>query len=205
MARAVTDGFPLRHRWAEKNKIVWNPVKAPLWHKRKRNGPCVICLKRYSFVQAWRKTLFSAYAVVGTRSRDTRYPAMVSRRLICFYGKSYECIKNYIKKNTLKTSKESKSLGNLNKKVYLCNRVVRSSKAQHISEFAFSLNRYLKIAAPSFYSEFQSDISFLIIQCKDSYFSMNRHREALSIWHKSITFAAFSAKISVLAKFLLEH
>lgn len=70
MGQAVTDGFPLRHRWAEKKGIVWNPVKAPLGHKRKRNGPCVICLKRYSFVQAWRKALFSAYA--GSRNTFVR-------------------------------------------------------------------------------------------------------------------------------------
>ncbi len=50
---------------SEKKRIDRNPVKAPLRHKHKRNGPCVISLKRYSFVQAWRKALFSAYAVVG--------------------------------------------------------------------------------------------------------------------------------------------
>ncbi len=81
MGRAVTDGFPLRHNEQRKKKIGWNPVKAPLRHKHKRNGSCVICLKRYSFVQAWRKALFSAYAVVGTRLCETRFRAMVFRRI----------------------------------------------------------------------------------------------------------------------------
>lgn len=51
--------------------------------------------------------------------------------------------------------------------MYLCNRVIRSSKAQHISEFVFSLNRYHKIAALLFYSDTQSDTDFLIIRTKD--------------------------------------
>ena len=52
--------------------------------------------------------------------------------------------------------------------MYLCNRVVRRSKSQNTSELAFSLNRYHNSATPLFYSETQSDISFLIILCKDS-------------------------------------
>ena len=52
--------------------------------------------------------------------------------------------------------------------MHLCNRVDRRSKSQNISELAFSLNRYHNSATPLFYSETQSDISFLIIQGKDS-------------------------------------
>ena len=47
--------------------------------------------------------------------------------------------------------------------MHLCNRVDRRSKSQNISELAFSLNRYHNSATPLFYSETQSDISFLII------------------------------------------
>ena len=52
--------------------------------------------------------------------------------------------------------------------MHLCNRVDRRSKSQNISELAFSLNRYHNSATPLFYSETQSDISFLIILFKDS-------------------------------------
>ena len=54
--------------------------------------------------------------------------------------------------------------------MHLCNRVDRRSKSQNISELAFSLNRYHNSATPLFYSETQSDISFLIIQDKDNHF-----------------------------------
>ena len=54
--------------------------------------------------------------------------------------------------------------------MHLCNRVDRRSKSQNISELAFSLNRYHNSATPLFYSETQSDISFLIILCKDNTF-----------------------------------
>ncbi|WP_302581525.1 hypothetical protein, partial [uncultured Bacteroides sp.] len=63
--------------------------------------------------------------------------------------------------------KKSKSLGSLDKKVYLCNRVVRCSKAQHTSEFALSLNRYHKIETLLFYSDTQLDTVFLTIHGKD--------------------------------------
>ena len=53
--------------------------------------------------------------------------------------------------------------------MHLCNRVDRRSKSQNISELAFSLNRYHNSATPLFYSETQSDISFLIILCKETY------------------------------------
>lgn len=56
----------------------------------------------------------------------------------------------------------------MDKKVYLCNRVVRCSKAQHTSEFALSLNRYHKIETLLFYSDTQLDTVFLTILCKDS-------------------------------------
>lgn len=54
-----------------------------------------------------------------------------------------------------------------NKKCTFANRVVRRSKSQNISALALSLNRYHKSATPPFYSDIQSDASFLIIQCKD--------------------------------------
>ena len=68
----------------------------------------------------------------------------------------------------LETPKKSKSLGSLDKKVYLCNRVVRCSKAQHTSEFALSLNRYHKIETLLFYSDTQLDTVFLTIHGKDT-------------------------------------
>jgi beta-galactosidase len=52
--------------------------------------------------------------------------------------------------------------------VYLCNRVVRSSKSQHISVLALSLNRYHKIETLLFCSDTQSDTTFLIIHYKDT-------------------------------------
>ena len=52
--------------------------------------------------------------------------------------------------------------------MYLCNRVVRCSKAQHTSEFALSLNRYHKIETLLFYSDTQLDTVFLTILCKDT-------------------------------------
>lgn len=55
----------------------------------------------------------------------------------------------------------------MDKKVYLCNRVVRCSKAQHTSEFALSLNRYHKIETLLFYSDTQLDTVFLTIRGKD--------------------------------------
>ena len=36
--------FRLRHKGTAKKEIVCEPVKAPLWHKHKRNGPCIISL-----------------------------------------------------------------------------------------------------------------------------------------------------------------
>ena len=55
-----------------------------------------------------------------------------------------------------------------NKKCTFANRVVRRSKSQNISALALSLNRYHKSATPPFYSDIQSDTSFLIILCKDN-------------------------------------
>lgn len=57
----------------------------------------------------------------------------------------------------------------MDKKVYLCNRVVRCSKAQHTSEFALSLNRYHKIETLLFYSDTQLDTVFLTIHRKDTH------------------------------------
>ena len=64
----------------------------------------------------------------------------------------------------------SNSLGYPNKKCTFAYRVVRRSKSQNISALALSLNRYHKSVTPSFQSDTQSDISFLIIQCKDTSF-----------------------------------
>ena len=73
-----------------------------------------------------------------------------------------------VKKSRSKHRKMSNSLEYPNKKRTFANRVVRRSKSQNISALALSLNRYHKSAAPPFYSDNQSDISFLIILCKDS-------------------------------------
>ena len=81
----------------QRKKPSENPVKAPLWHKHKRNGPCVISLKRFHSSQAWRKALFSAYAVVGTRSFKTCFVRWCSDGSIRFYGKSYMQEKENIK------------------------------------------------------------------------------------------------------------
>ena len=62
----------------------------------------------------------------------------------------------------------SNSLEYPNKKRTFAYRVVRRSKSQNISALALSLNRYHKSATPSFQSDTQSDISFLIIQCKNT-------------------------------------
>lgn len=67
----------------------------------------------------------------------------------------------------------SNSLGYPNKKCTFAYRVVRRSKSQNISALALSLNRYHKSVTPSFQSDTQSDISFLIIRCKDT--TIKRH------------------------------
>ena len=36
--------FRLRLKGTAKKEIICEPVKAPLWHKHKRNGPCIISL-----------------------------------------------------------------------------------------------------------------------------------------------------------------
>ena len=71
--------------------------------------------------------------------------------------------------------------------MYLCNRVVRSSKAQHISEFALSLNRYYKIETLLFCSDTQLDTFFCIIPCKDTknYFAIPRELSVLSFQSSS--------------------
>ena len=42
--QAVIHGFPLPAQRNSEKEIVCEPVKAPLWHKHKRNGPCLISL-----------------------------------------------------------------------------------------------------------------------------------------------------------------
>ena len=64
----------------------------------------------------------------------------------------------------------------MDKKVYLCNKVVRCSKAQHTNEFALSLNRYHKIGTFLFYSDTQLDTVFLNIRGKDTkFFGLSPH------------------------------
>ena len=73
-----------------------------------------------------------------------------------------------VKKSRSKQRKTGNSLEYPNKKCTFANRVVRRSKSQNISALALSLNRYYKSATPPFYSDIQSDASFLIILCKDN-------------------------------------
>ena len=71
----------------------------------------------------------------------------------------------------------SNSLEYPNKKCTFAYRVVRRSKPQNISALALSLNRYHKSATPSFQSDTQSDISFLIILGKDTKDSDSRQNK----------------------------
>ena len=81
----------------------------------------------------------------------------------------------------------------MDKKEYLCDRVVLHSKAQHISEFALSLNRYHKITTLILYSETQSDTVFLIIRRKDTKMKAN-HNLALVVL-LAATAVLYQAKI----------
>ena len=84
--------------------------------------------------------------------------------------------------------------------MHLCNRVDRRSKSQNISELAFSLNRYHNSATPLFYSETQSDISFLIIHSKDSAsFSSHQHLSQI-LWCDSCPRKAFRQSVSRIAQ-----
>lgn len=69
-----------------------------------------------------------------------------------------------------------------NKMCTFANRVVRRSKSQNISALALSLNRYHKSAAPPFYSDIQSDTSFLIILTKDFLQKPCRLHNDTGIW-----------------------
>ena len=78
--------FRFRLKWTAKKKNSQKSVKAPLWHKRKRNGPCIIslnfclgvrqspflrlCGSRHTFVQ----NLFGRWCADGQNR---------------FYGKTY--------------------------------------------------------------------------------------------------------------------
>src|SRR5574344_344141 len=75
-----------------------------------------------------------------------------------------------VKKSRSKHRKMSNSLEYPNKKCTFAYRVVRRSKPQNNSALALSLNRYHKSATPSFLSDTQSDISFLIIQDNEGQF-----------------------------------
>ena len=57
--------FRLRLKGTAKKKNRQKPVKAPLWHKRKRNGPCIISL---NFCLGVRQSPFLRLCVVGIRS-----------------------------------------------------------------------------------------------------------------------------------------
>ena len=77
--------FRLRHKGTAKKEIVCEPVKAPHWHKHKRNGPCIIslncCFRREAkpFSPLMRQ---SAYV------RPKSFWAMVCRRIKPLYGKT---------------------------------------------------------------------------------------------------------------------
>ncbi len=58
--------FRFRLKWTAKKKNSQKSVKAPLWHKRKRNGPCIISLNCCLGVR--QSPFLTAYAIVGTRS-----------------------------------------------------------------------------------------------------------------------------------------
>ena len=93
----------------------------------------------------------------------------------------------------------------MNKKVYLCNRVVRSSKSQHISVLALSLNRYHKIETLLFCSDTQSDTTFLIIPSKDNA-SREHNKINLSVFYAEVRFIfAFGAKIRVFWRLIINY
>lgn len=73
---------------SEKKKIDKNPVKAPLRHKHKRNGSCVICLKRL-FVQARCKALSPLMWQSEHVCAKLVFGQWCSEASIRFYGKSY--------------------------------------------------------------------------------------------------------------------
>ena len=78
--------FRLRLKGTAKKKNRQKPVKAPLWHKHKRNGPCIISLNCCLGVR--QNPFLTAYAIVGTRSFKTccvRWCADTCNR---FYGKT---------------------------------------------------------------------------------------------------------------------
>ena len=58
--------FRLRLKGTAEKEIICEPVKAPLWHKHKRNGPCIISLNCCLGVR--QSPFLTAYAIVGTRS-----------------------------------------------------------------------------------------------------------------------------------------
>ena len=57
--------FRLRLKGTAEKEIICEPVKAPLWHKHKRNGPCIISLNCCLGV---RQSPFLRLCVVGIRS-----------------------------------------------------------------------------------------------------------------------------------------
>ena len=57
--------FRFRLKWTAKKRNRQKSVKAPLWHKRKRNGPCIISL---NFCLGVRQSPFLRLCVVGIRS-----------------------------------------------------------------------------------------------------------------------------------------
>ena len=61
--------FRLRLKGTAKKKNRQKPVKAPLWHKHKRNGFCIISLNNRLGVR--QNPFLTAYAIVGTRSFKT--------------------------------------------------------------------------------------------------------------------------------------
>ena len=74
-------------RDSEKRKIIWKPVKAPLWHKHKRNGPCIISLNCCLGV---RQSPFLRLCVVGIRSTKILLGDGVPTDKTAFTENSYE-------------------------------------------------------------------------------------------------------------------
>ena len=75
-----------------KRKIIWKAVKAPLWHKHKRNGPCIISL---NYCLGVRQSPFLRLCGQSAHVRSKSFWAMVCRRIKPLLRKSlYEKEKN---------------------------------------------------------------------------------------------------------------
>ena len=70
--------FRLRLKGTAEKEIICEPVKAPLWHKHKRNGPCIISLNCCLGVRA---KPFSPLMRQSAYVRSKSFWAMVYRRI----------------------------------------------------------------------------------------------------------------------------